>query len=70
MLRFANTSINYLLTMMAKKQPVSRVNKVYSKTKDSLGSYYKRELSTTKSTRVVVWEKDGYDLMVGKKEVK
>lgn len=56
--------------MMAKKQPFTRVNKVYSKTKDSLQNYYKRDFSTTKSTRVVVWEKDGYDLMVGKKEVK
>ena len=56
--------------MMVKKQSVTRVNKVYSKTKDSLSSYYKHEFSTTKSTRVVVWEKDGYDLMVDKKEVK
>lgn len=56
--------------MMAKKHTVTRVNKVYSKTKDALGSYYKREFSSTKSTRVVVWEKDGYDLMVDKKEVK
>ena len=56
--------------MMDKKQSVTRVSKVYSKTKNSLGSYYKREFSTTKSTRVVVWEKDGYDLMVDKKEAK
>ena len=48
---------------MAKKTSVTRVTKVYSKTKESLNKYYKREFSTTKTTRVVVWEKDGYSMM-------
>jgi len=56
--------------MMAKKQSVSRVNAVYSKTKESLGKYYKKEFSTTKSTRVVVWEEGGYDLMVDSHVIK
>lgn len=49
--------------MMAKKNSVTRVSNVYSKTKDSLNKYYKREFSSKKATRVVVWEKDGYSLM-------
>lgn len=48
---------------MAKKTSVTRVTKVYSKTKDSLNKYYKREFSNTETTRVVVWEKDGYSMM-------
>ena len=56
--------------MMAKKQTATRVSVSYSKTKDSLSKYYKHEFSTTKETRVVVWEKDGYDYMVDKKDRK
>ena len=48
---------------MAKKSSITRVHTVYSKTKDSLSKYYKREFSTTKTIRMVVWEKDGYSLM-------
>ena len=62
--RCLSTLVKYLLIMMAKKQSVTRVNATYSKTKDSLGKYYKRELTTQLSTRVVVWEEGGYDLMV------
>lgn len=48
---------------MAKKQSVSRIDSIYSRSKDSLDKYYKREFSTTKANRVVVWEKDGYSMM-------
>lgn len=54
--------------MMAKKTSFTRVKSIYSNTKDALGKYYKREFSTTKPTRIVIWEKDGYDLMVDKIE--
>lgn len=55
---------------MAKKSSTTRVSTVYSKTKDSLNKYYKREFSTTKSTRTVVWEGNGYDLMLDKVDIK
>lgn len=54
---------------MAKKTSVTRVSSVYSESKTSLNKYYKRELSITKSTRVVVWEENGYDLMVDSQEI-
>lgn len=53
---------------MAKKKTNTRISAVYSKTKESLNKYYKSEISTTKTTRVVVWEGNGYDLMEDKKE--
>ena len=49
---------------MAKKHSVTRISTVYSETKASLGKYYKREFSTTKTTRIIVWDEGGYDLMV------
>lgn len=55
---------------MAKKQSTTRASVTYSKTKNTLSKYYKKEFSTTKATRVVVWEGYGYDLMVDSKETK
>ena len=53
---------------MAKKKAITRIDSIYSETKDYLSKYYERELSTTKPTRKVVWEKDGYNMMIDRKE--
>lgn len=55
---------------MAKKQSATRISVTYSETKNALSKYYKQEFSTTKATRVVVWEGNGYDLMVDRTDLK
>lgn len=52
---FVTVLTKYLSTIMAKKSNRTCVNVTYSRIKESLSRYYKREFSIIKETWVVIW---------------